>query len=87
MVSSFVKSQFNYFFLASMCHKKALNSKFNSLYESCLSLFCCGYRLSSKWSMKCDGATSNQNRKLQILIKEIFYVKYELCSPIVKERF
>ena len=63
MVSSFFKSQLNYFFLASMCHRKALNSKFNSLCESCLSLLCCDYRLSSKWSMKCDRADSNQKKE------------------------
>lgn len=59
MVSLFFMTQFNYFFLASTCHRKALNSKFNSLYEICLSLFYCDKRLSSKGSMKCVRAASN----------------------------
>ena len=83
LMTSFISSQFQYCPLAWMFHSRKLNTKINKLHKRALTIT---YR-DQKSSLGYDNSVSVRQKKLQVLMREMFRTKHGLNPPFMKEIF
>ena len=83
----FIISQFNYFPLIWMIHKRGLNHKINHIHEWALCIICDDYSSSFEDLLNEDKSATIHQRNLQKLAIEIFKVKIGIAPLVVNEIF
>ena len=87
LMKAFAISQFNYCPLIWMFHNRALNIKINKIHKRLLRLVYQNKNQSFSELLELDNAVTIHQRKLQVLVTEIFKVKNNLSPEIMKQVF
>ena len=87
IMKTFIQSQFNYCPLTWMFHSRTLNTKINKLHERALRIVHNDPTLSFQELLEIDGSMSIHHRNLQRLAIEMFKIKDNLSSPLMKQLF
>ena len=86
-MSSFFRSQFNYFPLIWMCHNRTNNRKINRLHERCLRIIYNDKQSSFIKLLEKDVSVSMHQRNLQILAIDMFKVSNGLSPVLMNDIF
>ena len=86
-MKAFVISQFNYCPLIWMFHNRALNNRINKIHKRALRLVYQNKNLSFNELLELDNAVNIHQRNLQFLVTEIFKVRNNVSSEIMKQIF
>ena len=87
LMKAFAISQFNYCPLIWMFHNSALNIKINKIHKRLLRLVYQNKNQSFSELLELDNAVTIHQRKLQVLVTDIFKVKNNLPPEIMKQVF
>ena len=87
LMKAFVISQFNYCPLIWMFHNRALNNRINKIHERALRLVYQNKNLSFSELLELDNAVTIHQRNLQVLVTEMFRVKNNFSTKILKQVF
>ena len=87
LLKTFITSQFNYCPLAWMCHSRGLNNKINNLHERTLRNVYQDKKSGFETLLKNDNSVTIHLRNLHYLVPEVYKVKNNISSEIIKEIF
>ena len=87
LMKAFITSQFNYCPLIWMFHCRTLNNRINNIHERALRLTYKDNQSSFKELLEKDYPVTVHHKNLQVLVTEIFKVKNDLPSDIMKDVF
>ena len=86
-MKAFITSEFSYCPLIWMSHSRALHNRINNVHERALRLIYKDNQPSFKELLEKDHSVTVHHKNLQVLVTEIFKVKNDLASNIMKDVF
>ena len=87
ILKTFITSHFNYAQLIWMFHSRTLNNKMNKLHEGALRLVYDDENLTFQELLDLDNSMTIHHRKIQKFAIEMFKIKNNLSSPLMKKIF
>ena len=87
LLKTFIPSQFNYCPLVLICHSRALNNRINTSHERCLRIVYQNKKSDFETLLKYDKSVTIPVRNLHYLFIEVYKVKNNISSEIMRDTF